>query len=373
MNRSIGGLKNKWCSPLFCGVFFVLLSACGDGKHNPESDVAATALAEPPLQDSLKKDAIAKAAQLMRFYFGGELQPKSYSDGPAGTLRINATDTKSGGQRTLYMLPDQRHLIDGLLYSPYMSAQQISNQHSRVAASRAAMNDTVATSREEMRKTIANAITGNQGTGAVTATTQQAIERHLAQATAAKRQHLQSVATGQNALTTAQLPSVNNVVDKESLYQQIEQAEWIAEGDSPRVLYVFFDFLCSACQEVHGYLGDYIKNGDVQVRYVPVGALGAESSARATLALVPTDNKFRLKLMQKLMRPDPLEKLIDSPPPDAAKQSAYVASLKNFKLLIDTKRVATPTFAYKTAAGAMISLISTRKELKDLIDSIVAS
>ncbi len=357
MNDSLNGLNTRRPQPLprelsmgmlafFLVIGCLFLSACQDQKDLNDVEITVSSDVDAALGRTLERRSRTQASQLLRRYFGTRVVARRYSPGPAGTLHIEAVESDGGGARELYMLPDQQHLIEGTLYSPYLPRPTLLSPRQASDDNRHAAQDT-------LRRALS--------TGPVE-------QPAPAMATSGAEQ-----ATPSASVATAPLPAVNQVVDREALYGHIEKADWIAEGDSNKVLYVFFDFRCPACREVHGHLQDYIQRGEVEVRYLPVGALGDESAERASLSLVPTDNNFRLKLMKKLMRPDDLDDLIETPPPAQDKRRGQIAALKNFKILIDTQRVATPTFAYRTANGARISQITSVKELQVLIDEIAGT
>lgn len=322
-----------------------------------------------------------KARTLLSLYFGGELKVEKILRAPAGAVQISAENIASGAKHTLYMLPDQRHLIDGVLYSPQMTADQVSEQHSQVTKSRAAMNDNLAASKSEMRKKIAKAISENKSGGEITKATKDAVKKRVSDATLAKRAHndnvVSSMTPGVTAPTMASLPRHNTVVDKESIYQRMGKGNWISAGKNKKKLYVFYDFQCPACAEAHKYLEDHIAKNDVEVRYLPVSVRGPESLVRASLSLIPQSNAIRLKLMKQLARPEPIKTLIKIEPSKSEQQQGHQSAMQNFKLLLaaaqETEAVATPTFLYRTNAGAQISVLNSKKELDKVIKEIVDS
>jgi len=330
------------------------------------------------INGSILQQEHQKALSLLGQYFGGELDAKEIFRGPAGSIQISAENKSTGAVHTLFMLPDQQHLIDGALYSPHMSSEHISALHSQVAQSRATMNDNLVASKEEMRKKLSNAISQNKSENEIKNITQNAVQKHVENTASAKRAHNTSVAASMvpgvtPPPSTASLPRNNTVVDKESLYSRIENANWIADGENKKKLYVFYDFLCNACAEVHKYLDEHIARNEIEIRYLPVGALGPKSLVRASLSLIPNNNETRLKLMEQLARPEPIEALINVAPSQEEQQRGHQASMQNFKLLLETQRVATPTFAYRTAAGAQIAVLTSKEQLTQVINNIVGS
>ena len=352
-----------------------LLGLAISGCQKQDSDTPNESDANQNISGSILQQEHQKALTLLSLYFGGELKAKNIYRGPAGSIHITAENISTRAVHNLYMLPDQQHLIDGVLYSPHMSADKISTLHSQVAQSRAVMNDNLAASKEEMREKISNAISQNKSVNEITKITQDAVKQRVENTSIAKRAHNENVvsSTVPGSAVTASLPRHNTVVDKESIYNRIETANWISSGENEKVLYVFYDFRCPACAEVHKYLDEHIENDDIQVRYLPVGALGPESLVRASLSLIPKNNETRLKLMAQLARPEPIENLISVAPSQEEQQRGHQATMENFKLLLETQRVATPTFAYRTAAGAQIAVLTSKDQLTQVIKNIVGS
>ncbi len=79
----------------------------------------------------------------------------------------------------------------------------------------------------------------------------------------------------------------------EKILSRVDQATWIAEGKSAHVVYIFFDPNCPYCHRVYVDTRDWIKNNEVQLRWIPVGVLTASSYGKALTLL---DAKDPLKL-----------------------------------------------------------------------------
>lgn len=367
MNYSAGNVQRAAKRLIGICIIFFGLTACDDNTTTP--DVIAN------VDLSVAQQEQHKAFTLLKMYFGSEMQPKNISRGPSGTIVINALNTETSSYHLLYMLPDQRHLIDGTLYSPDMTPDQISQAHSHVSQSRAAMNESIASSKAEMRRAISSAIANGGSPDEIKGATLKAVQERVVNTSTAKRTHnqtlIESTVPGITPPSTASLPRNNTVVNKNDLYKRIEASSWIKDGSSEKVIYVFFDFRCPACAEVHKYLEEHVANNDVQVRYVPVGALGPESLVRASLSLIPESNETRLKLMHQLSRPEELSQLIKIQPSPEELKKGQMAALQNFKLLLETQRVATPTFAYRTDAGPQIAFLTSREQLTTVIKNIV--
>lgn len=311
----------------------------------------------------------------LKRYFGSTLDIKKISRGPSGTTKVEATGSGEDTARTLYLLPDLMHVVDGVLYSPYMSAQDISQQHLSAAKPRALLNDRLAVSRDEMRKTISTAIASGKTNEQISDLTKSAINERVKKDSEATSSYLNKVVTTSGplpqALETASLPRNNSVVDINGIFAEIEKSNWISQGEGRKVLYVFFDFRCNACREVHKVLEKLNQTTSFQVRFIPVGALGPESLQLASLVLSPEDNGKRIEILNELVSSNgrssnSISKGLSKD--DAA--NGQIRALKNFKTLLGTQKVVTPTFAYRTALGPNISVVTSEAQLIKVIESI---
>ena len=85
----------------------------------------------------------------------------------------------------------------------------------------------------------------------------------------------------------------SRAVIAEKMLTNINQATWIEEGKSAHVIYVFFDPNCPYCHRVYTNTRDWIKQNEVQIRWIPVGVLTPTSHGKALTLL---DSKDPLKL-----------------------------------------------------------------------------
>ncbi len=75
----------------------------------------------------------------------------------------------------------------------------------------------------------------------------------------------------------------------ERMLAGIDEATWVEEGQGPRVVYVFFDPNCPYCHQVYVDTRDYVKRGEVRLRWVPVGVLTTTSFGKAAAILDAKD------------------------------------------------------------------------------------
>ena len=74
-----------------------------------------------------------------------------------------------------------------------------------------------------------------------------------------------------------------------SMLADINQATWIRDGKSARVIYVFFDPNCPYCHKVYEMLRPHVQRGEVELRWVVVGKLMATSTGKAAAMLEAKD------------------------------------------------------------------------------------
>ena len=75
----------------------------------------------------------------------------------------------------------------------------------------------------------------------------------------------------------------------ESLLTDIGQASWIAEGKGPHVVYIFFDPNCPYCHRLYETARPWVKQGKLELRWIPVGILMTTSHGKAAAMLGASD------------------------------------------------------------------------------------
>ncbi len=307
-------------------------------------------------------------------YFGQTMVLQSLANAPSGIIEIIAKEVRNGQQRKFYLMPDLKHLIAGVLYSPYLKPDDITAQHSKQMLSLAQRNQSQASATADFKQTLRDAIKNQQPSKATLAqaTLTQATRNNLEQHAQAAQSHLKTVNDFSPILPqTAPLPTNYSGIDAEGIYASLEQSQYIRAGShSDKVLYVFFDFRCPACLKSHADLLPRINNGDVQVRFVPVGILGKASEAKATYVLTKDNMDQRLALMKTLMGNQPIAQLLDEKPDRALLDKGWKRHLSNTKLLIATNKVMTPLMVYRTENSVVMRAIPPGKQMAAAIQNI---
>jgi thiol:disulfide interchange protein DsbG len=75
----------------------------------------------------------------------------------------------------------------------------------------------------------------------------------------------------------------------ESMLTDIGQVTAITEGKGPHVIYIFFDPNCPYCHKLYENTRTWIKEGKVELRWVPVGILTTTSPGKAAALLGAKD------------------------------------------------------------------------------------
>ena len=74
-----------------------------------------------------------------------------------------------------------------------------------------------------------------------------------------------------------------------SVLADIKQATWISEGKSEHILYIFFDPNCPYCHRLYVNTRSWLKQGKLQLRWIPVGILTTTSAGKAIAILQAED------------------------------------------------------------------------------------
>lgn len=74
-----------------------------------------------------------------------------------------------------------------------------------------------------------------------------------------------------------------------SMLKDIGQTTWVKEGKSSHIIYIFFDPNCPYCHRVYENTRSAVKQGKVQLRWIPVGILTTTSAGKAAAILGAKD------------------------------------------------------------------------------------
>lgn len=267
-----------------------------------------------------------QAAKLTALYYGAEDRLVGFEHGPAGTFVVSLQNVNSLETRTLYLLSDLEHLIEGRLLSGLIrnkaSAHGIKSLES-LAEQNARLDKTIATFK--------NNITGG-----------------VNQQTAASLLDGGFVdqAQAQNTLTTAD-NIISSFDNDTALYDSLNELHYVQQGTGENILYVFVDHNCPACIKMHEHLENIDLPQNVSVRYIPVAIVNEDSEAKAVYTLVPSKNAARLTTMQYLMRSTPLNQLTNEIPEKEQLDKAFLKYRENTLTFFKMPMPGTPYIGMK--------------------------
>ncbi|MBL0710760.1 MAG: thioredoxin domain-containing protein [Colwellia sp.] len=264
---------------------------------------------------------------------------KNISNGPADTWIIK-TEFK-GGSRSFYLLSDSSHFIEGDVYSVFGSQ-------------------------------------GLQPEEVKTNTKAQGLEQQFLAKVKAKRSELNNKNNNSNVQKSPshpfKLPELNSVLtseDKDKFYERTKELEYIEIGDkSAPLIHVFFDFNCSGCRQAKKVLKKFADNGDLLIRYIPVGVITKESAIKAAYSLIPASNDDRNILLNHFVQPGSADELIKSKAPKTEVLRALKEVNEANKVFMFTPKKLTPTFTFELDGEVVIANLTSEKSIQNLVDRL---
>lgn len=96
-------------------------------------------------------------------------------------------------------------------------------------------------------------------------------------------------ATQSIAATTPQTSASAHQQALDKTLRAAKDAAWIAEGNGPRLVYIFFDPECPYCHKLYQETRSLIGRDGLQLRWIPVGILMPTSAGKAAAILDAKD------------------------------------------------------------------------------------
>lgn len=144
----------------------------------------------------------------------------------------------------------------------------------------------------------------------------------------------------------------------QDIWARAEKLRWIAEGNSKRVVYVFFDPNCPYCKRLWASLRTAVEKNQVQVRWLPVAILRDDSKA---LAAAVYDAKRPSEALQQMANYQLQPVRISD---EVNKNLAF-----NLLLLRDTGYTGVPTILYRRGAKVVSTMgLPTDQQLAALLN-----
>jgi thiol:disulfide interchange protein DsbG len=97
------------------------------------------------------------------------------------------------------------------------------------------------------------------------------------------------LSTGVEAAEGAHQPGAGMQKLAESMLADIKQTTWISEGKGAQVIYIFFDPNCPYCHRLFVNTRSWVKQGKLELRWIPVGILMTTSEGKA-IAILQADD-----------------------------------------------------------------------------------
>lgn len=143
------------------------------------------------------------------------------------------------------------------------------------------------------------------------------------------------------------LASPADASDTETLWAQLADAHWIADGpsDAPRTVYVFTDPNCPYCHRFFEASRAWVRAGRVQLRHIPVGIMAATSPGQAAAWLTADDPTAAYRQHEKDYAQGGIKPLADIPP------AVHEQILANNALMAGLGIHGTPGIIYRDTDG----------------------
>ena len=142
-------------------------------------------------------------------------------------------------------------------------------------------------------------------------------------------------------------------------YQDIHKVHYITQGkdSAPHKMYIIMDPNCSYCHLLYMDLNKYVKSGQLQIRWIPVGFLRPNSTGKSAAILAGKDNAANLKELVKdetsfdMQTEQGGAKELDKSSKDASTQKAFKEVAENNAFWQGHGFSGTPVILYKNNKG----------------------
>ncbi len=153
----------------------------------------------------------------------------------------------------------------------------------------------------------------------------------------------QSIAAGtQKSGVSAQQLALDKILN------EAKNATWIAEGNGPRLVYIFFDPECPYCHKVYQATRSWIDKDGLQFRWIPLGILMPSSAGKATAILEAKDPLAAFHKNEDEFSPAPKFGGIAEAIPSAQSTKRLQHNAELFK---QTRMPGVPVIMFREASG----------------------
>lgn len=294
-----------------------------------------------------KKAMLKKAQALLPLYFSHEAVITRFESGPAGTLIFDATIGEEA--KSFVLLADKETLVEGIIYNPFMTSENITDSHGDGAKLLAQQNQEQVQQAQLLKEQFKRKVQHSKPDLPISTENE----------------------SRQTALKPFTLPEVNSVLssdDKEKFYESTSKLENIELGkpDAP-LIYVFFDFNCPGCLHAKKVLKKHIDAGQLRVKYIPVGLIGKDSPIKAAYSLIPNENTDREVLFEYFNTPKDAQQLIKKEAPEEEVVRALSFVRDNNETFLKTPKKLTPAFIFKLNGEVVIANLTSEQSIQALV------
>lgn len=292
-----------------------------------------------------QQEMLNRAHHLLNLYFEGDVIIKESEAGPGNTLIVKAKVAEV--ERHFILLGDKDHLIEGTIYSPYMTSQLVTESHSKKGQEIAIQNDLIARSVEENKSRFFKAQKSNSSMPA-------------ANSGSSKEQF--------------KIPERNSIFGQDKklqLFKHTEDLEYIEFGNnSAPLIYVFFDFNCAGCRVTEKVLKKYTANGSLRVRYIPVGVISEESPLKAAYSIIPKENEKRKLVFELFGQSKKFADLVSKTATEQESKKAFESIITANRLFMTLPKPVTPTFVYRHKNAVSIGTVTSEAGIRRIINQL---
>lgn len=321
--------------------------------------------AESDIYSAHQRKAYKQALGLVALYYGIDHQIVRFNPIPGGVFELEVINTSTQQPRSLFLLADLEHLIEGRLLSSLSDDQhqQTIAPLKRLAAHNQQLNQQISQFKQNV-KSISDLPVSSEGEDQASESVK---AKPLVGRTAASYLKTPFEFNGKSGS-----PSVfaTNEGLKDS-YAALTQLHHLSWGHGEKTLYAFVDLNCPACRQAHAAIEANISPDDVTIHYIPVGILGQDSEAKASLVLAPNDNLERNEAFNYLFQTAKVGDLVDITIDRGVMDQGWQRYKDNTLAFLNLPRPVTPTFAVLSEQGPIIRPAVSVKQIQTMIDLAV--
>lgn len=329
-----------------------------------------------------ERKAYKKALGLVALYYGIDHQLTAFHSLPGGGFELQVTQPQTNETRTLFLLADLEHVIEGVLLSPLdvNAENQVITPLKKLAAHNQQIKQQLSDFKQQITSTMSpplpvtySADTGAKQTDPDKTNTEKSNTEQssapLVGNTAAT--YLKSPFNVES--TPARSPFLHDANELNEHYSRLKNLNHFSWGTGNKVLFVFVDLNCPACRQAHSAIEKNINQDEVTIYYIPVGILGQDSEVKASLVLAPNENDDRIEAFDYLFQKAKASELVDISVDRALVDQGWQRYKENTLAFLNLPRPVTPTFAVMSEQGPVIRPAVNASQIQSMIDMAITN